>query len=264
MNNKSLSSAGDVGQKEPVRVVFFGSIGVAAKILEELLLPERRLQIVGILCEKDISSWRTERSVYDVLCDAGLPLLTFERLLDMDVDLGISVRYNRIIRPEVIARFRCGIVNTHGGILPEYRGSYCNINAILNGEKEYGVTLHYISEGVDTGDIVDTLTVPVKEEDTGFSLYRASERLCYAIVQKNLEDLLRNRNRRVPQAALVQAGRNARTYRSAETLALKRVTEAEIMSGFALRKVRAFDSDVHEPAYMELEGRRVYLRLNYA
>ena len=184
--------------------------------------------------------------------------------MELDADLGISVRYNRILRPEVIARFPRGIVNTHGGILPEYRGSYCNINAILNGEKEYDVTLHYIEEGVDTGDIVDTLTVPVREEDTGFSLYRASERLCYEIVKKNLEDLLRGRCRGVPQESLVRAGRAARTYRSAETLAQKRVTEADIASGLALRKVRAFDSDAHEPAYMELDGRRVYLRLKYA
>lgn len=73
-----------------------------------------------------------------------MPILPDEDIVTTKPDLRISVRYNKIIKQRVIDSFPLGIVNTHGGILLEYRGSYCNINAIINGEQDYGATLHYI------------------------------------------------------------------------------------------------------------------------
>lgn len=72
----------------------------------------------------------------------------------------------------MIDSFSLGIVNTHGGILPEYRGSYCNINAIINDEQEYGVTLQYIDKGVDSEDIVAIKDVGIRESDTGLTCIR--------------------------------------------------------------------------------------------
>ena len=70
-------------------------------------------------------------------------ILTFGEVVTLEPDIGFSVRYDKIIPVKVINAFKQGIFNIHGGILPEYRGSYCNINALINNETEYGVTALY-------------------------------------------------------------------------------------------------------------------------
>lgn len=126
--------------------------------------------------------------------------------------MGISVRYNKIIKQRVIDSFSLGIVNTHGGILPEYRGSYCNIIAIINGEQEYGVTLHYIDKGIDSGDIVAIKKVSIQESDTGFDLYQISEKFCYELIEENIDDLLNGKNNRITQSEYISNGHCCNEY----------------------------------------------------
>ena len=195
------------------RIVFFGSIGIAKKILEEIILT-KDVELLGVCCEKTINGWRDEESVYEFAIHSGIPVLDIASVPELQADLGISVRFNKIIRENVIKSFRMGIVNTHGGILPEYRGSYCNINAILNDEMEYGVTLHYIQPGVDDGDIVDIKKIDVSDDSTGLDLYKESERLCYEVVKDNIDDLLVGTNRRVPQQDYINAGHGCKIGRA--------------------------------------------------
>ena len=146
-----------------------------------------------------------------------------------------------------------GIVNTHGGILPEYRGSYCNINAIINGEKEYGATLHYIDKGVDTGDIIDIKKCAIMENDTGFSLYLKSEELCYELINDNIDSLLTGTNSRVPQDEYIANGHYCQEYKAKSTLSLKELAQEEVFTDRGVRIIRAFDSKEHEPAAPVLE-----------
>jgi methionyl-tRNA formyltransferase len=244
------------------KVVFFGSIGIAKKILDELVLT-RDLELVGVCCEPLTHSWRTEETVYDFCRTNRIPFLEDEDIIAAQPDLGISVRYNRIIRQPVIDSFKMGIVNTHGGILPEYRGSYCNINALINNEKEYGVTLHYIDSGVDSGDIVAIKKTLIKEQDTGFDLYKISESFCYDLMAENIDALLAGNNPRIPQEEYIAQGHVCNEYKAKKTLELKCINPAELQSDKALRIIRAFDSDSHEPAYTYIDRQKVYLRVKY-
>lgn len=244
------------------RVVFFGSIGIAKRILEEIVLT-KEIELLGICCEKVINSWRDEESVYEFAVKNNIPILEVSQVSKLDADLGISVRFNKIIGENVINSFKMGIVNTHGGILPEYRGSYCNINALLNGEKEFGVTLHYIHPGVDDGDIVDIKKVVISDDCTGFDLYKESERLCYEVMADNIDALLAGTNKRVPQDEYIVAGHASNSYRRDETIKAKDLTEIEIENPLWLRTVRAFDSPHHEPAYIKVRDKKVYVRYRY-
>lgn len=244
------------------RVVFFGSIGIAKRILEEIVL-SRELDLLGVCCEKTINSWRDEETVYEFAVKNHIPILELSQVSELNADLGISVRFNKIIRENVIESFRLGIVNTHGGILPEYRGSYCNINAILNNEKEFGVTLHYIQPGVDDGDIVDIKKVAISDDCTGFDLYKESERLCYEVMADNIDALLAETNKRVPQDEYIKAGHSCNLYRRDETIKAKNLTKIEIDDPRWLRTVRAFDSPHHEPAYIEVGSKTVYVRYRF-
>lgn len=77
-------------------------------------------------------------------------------LKEFSPDLIISIRFSQIIKNlDLISLPRFGILNLHSGILPNYRGVMASFWAILCGEKNLGMTLHYITDsGVDTGDIV--------------------------------------------------------------------------------------------------------------
>ena len=107
------------------------------------------VELLGVRCTQLTSTGREDESVYTFSKKNCIPIFSFEEVEELSSDIGFSVRYDKIIPQTTINSFKQGIFNTHGGILPEYRGSYCNINALINGEEEYGVTLHYISQGVD-------------------------------------------------------------------------------------------------------------------
>lgn len=245
-----------------MKVVFFGSIGIAKRTLEEIVLT-RDVILVGVCCEKEINGWRDEESVYEYAAKHDIPILELSKVPELNADIGISVRFNKIIRENVIKSFRFGIVNTHRGILPEYRGSYCNINAILNGESEYGVTLHYIEPGVDDGDIVDIKKVAVTDDCTGLDLYKESERLCYEVLADNIDTLLAGTNMRIPQEEYIKAGHNCNSYRRDETIKAKDLTNISIDNPLWLRTVKAFDSPYHEPAFIRLGDKKAYVRYRY-
>ena len=85
-------------------------------------------------------------------------------------ELGISVGYRYILKPEQIKAFRYGVINLHTGYLPWNRGAYPNIWPIIDGTPA-GVTLHWIDAGVDTGPIIAQVPVTVEPTDTAGSLY---------------------------------------------------------------------------------------------
>lgn len=69
-------------------------------------------------------------------------------------DFGVSIGGSHIFTPDEIARARCGIANLHFAPLPQYRGRYSAGHALRNGETWFGVTLHYVDAGIDTGPII--------------------------------------------------------------------------------------------------------------
>jgi methionyl-tRNA formyltransferase len=78
-----------------------------------------------------------------------------EVIANADPDLIISIRYRKIFKQQAIAIPGFGIINLHSGLLPEYRGAMATFWAMLNGDKNIGSTLHYITDGtIDTGRII--------------------------------------------------------------------------------------------------------------
>lgn len=242
------------------RVVFFGSIGLAKKCLEEIVMKED-VELLGVCCTQLTSTWREDESVYTFSKKNNIPILSFEEVGELSPDIGFSVRYDKIIPQSTIDSFKQGIFNTHGGILPEYRGSYCNINALINDEKEYGVTLHYISQGVDAGDVVAIKKARIEESDTGFSLYKKSEQLCYDVLKENIKKIVDDENERISQDYLIAMGHKCGVYYANSTISKKLIDINKIND--SLNVIRAFDSPFHEPAYTIVSDKKIYLRTRY-
>ena len=89
-----------------------------------------------------------------------------KKIKDLDPDLIVVVAYGKILPREIIEIPKYGIINVHSSLLPKYRGASPIHSAILNGEKETGVSIMYIEEGLDSGDVILMESCEITETDT--------------------------------------------------------------------------------------------------
>lgn len=85
-------------------------------------------------------------------------------------DLFVSMSFNQIFKKRTYSIPKFGTINCHAGRLPFYRGRNVLNWALINDEKEFGVTVHYVDEGVDTGDIIAQYIYPISDDDNYSSL----------------------------------------------------------------------------------------------
>lgn len=95
-------------------------------------------------------------------------------LADDHYELALSVNYLFILDSTILQRFKTAI-NFHGSLLPKYRGRTPHVWAIINNEKETGVTAHLIREGCDTGPVVKQIRIPILPDQTGADILKQFE-----------------------------------------------------------------------------------------
>jgi len=106
----------------------------------------------------------------------GIPVKTYfsdEELmnqLDRGFDLGVLAWWPRLLKPRVLGMPRLGFINTHPSWLPHHRGKYANFWALVE-QAPFGVTLHRVDAGIDTGDIVAQSAIDYDWCDTGETLH---------------------------------------------------------------------------------------------
>jgi methionyl-tRNA formyltransferase len=114
-------------------------------------------------------------------------------------DFIFSFYYRRLLATEVLATARRGALNLHGSLLPKYRGR-CPVNWVLvHGERESGVTLHYMVEKPDRGDIVAQRAVPITDDDTALTLFHKLTDAAALLMRETYPRLCAGTAPRVPQ-----------------------------------------------------------------
>lgn len=93
-----------------------------------------------------------------------------EFIKNRKVDVALSLNYIYLIEKDIIEWPSLYTINLHGSLLPKYRGRTPHVWAIINNEKETGITAHLIDPGTDSGPIIEQVIIPIKEEDTGADL----------------------------------------------------------------------------------------------
>jgi methionyl-tRNA formyltransferase len=106
-----------------------------------------------------IAVWYQGRPELDIRAKLALGTVCFTSVRP---DLGVSIGGSHIYTPAEIAAARFGIVNLHFAPLPQYRGRYSAGHAIANGDAYFGVTLHYVDEGIDTGPTIAQRLFPIE------------------------------------------------------------------------------------------------------
>ena len=100
----------------------------------------------------------------------------------------ISIIYDKILKDNFLKNRRC--FNFHCGKLPEYGGSNIPVWSILNDEKEFGITLHRIDKGLDTGDVIDIQYFDIKNSDTAYSIFKNAELVIYEMFCEWFEKII--------------------------------------------------------------------------
>jgi methionyl-tRNA formyltransferase len=247
----------DTVNKDKVKLVLFGSLGVAVSCLEWLMSKED-FEVLGVVCTRQPRSpWRLKLNDPDMQEAAGrlgIPLLTMEDVLNVEADIGLSVRFHEILRPQHLERFRLGVVNLHGAPLPDMRGSMCDAAAILEGRSEYGTSLHWMDKGIDTGPILAVRRFPIEAEDTVFELFQQSNQLGLDLIKETLPHIAKGKLRGIPQQEYMNnTGITAATYYAKQVLKYKQLS-ADLSEEEIRKRTRAFQFPGHEPVSIGGKG----------
>lgn len=105
-------------------------------------------------------------------------------------DFLFSFYFRQILRPELLALAPHGALNMHGSLLPKYRGRAPLNWAIVNGETETGVTLHYMEERPDAGPIVDRESVPIPPDETAIWVFAKMTQAAGRVLKRSLPGLI--------------------------------------------------------------------------
>ena len=159
------------------RILFMGTPDIAATCLDALF--EAEANIVGVVTRIDKPKGRhavlTPPPVKLCAEAHGVPVFqprtlrdgAFAAYLDeLAPDLILVVAFGMILPPNVISYPRYGCLNVHASLLPRYRGAAPMQRAIMDGESETGITIMYMDEGLDTGDMILKQTTPISDTDT--------------------------------------------------------------------------------------------------
>lgn len=185
----------------PERVILFGCQAISIEILKFMhsLKSVDVLRVITYELPSDIS--RGQESIKTVATDLGIPVSSpsgiSEELIDeiegLQPDLIVSAYYRKIFPARLIDLPRLGIVNIHPSLLPYYRGPVPTAWAIVNNEKDFGVTIHKVDSGIDTGDILVQASYPIGDEETGFELYLRAMSLGAELFAQNFNNIIENK-----------------------------------------------------------------------
>lgn len=112
-----------------------------------------------------------------------------EQLKDINPDVICVVAYGKIIPKEILDIPRLGCINVHGSLLPKYRGAAPIQWAVLNGDKETGITTMFMDVGMDTGDMINKEVVQIGDDETTGELWDRLSIIGANLLVKTLEDL---------------------------------------------------------------------------
>ena len=101
-----------------------------------------------------------------------------ERIKTYFCDLFVSMSFNQIFKDEIINLTPLRIINCHAGKLPFYRGRNILNWVLINDEKEFGITVHYVDEGIDTGDIILQRSYQILDKDNYKTLLERAYKGC--------------------------------------------------------------------------------------
>ena len=190
-----------------MKIVFIGSKDMGCVCLSELI--KQGEQIVGVIARDDdpnSSMWYgsvskiAEKNKLTLFKPKDINDPSFcEKIKTLNPDIVLCVFYPKILKKNFIDIPKYGCINLHFAPLPKYRGCMPGAWAIIEGQDEFGVTMHYIDEGVDSGDIVAQKKFTINRNDTGKTLYKKCEKVGLELFNEAFPIIKNNKVKKIPQ-----------------------------------------------------------------
>ena len=192
------------------KILFMGTPEISMISLKRLI--DDGHNIVAVVTGEDKPRGRgnvmTPTPCKTLAIESGIPVYTPKTLRDdafaallseIDPDLIVVVAYGKILPRSVLDYPKYGCINLHVSLLPKYRGAAPMQRAIMCGEKETGVTIMHMADGVDTGDIITVEKFPISDTDDFEAIHDRSALVGSALLSKTIPEIFEGRATRTPQ-----------------------------------------------------------------
>jgi len=245
-----------------MRILFLGNNWVGWQVLK--YLKEQEEKVVGLVIHpqgkrnfgEEIISTANVNGNQIIAGQTLRQPAVLEAIKALRPDIGLSILFDYVLRSEFLKLFSLGVVNLHSSYLPYNRGQYPNVWSIVEGTPA-GVTLHYIDEGIDTGDLIAQDEVAVEPVDTGEALYRKLEQTCVELFKKTWP-LIRSGN-----AQRITQNKGAGTYHTTSDVDL--IDAIDLDKTYTGRElidvIRARTFEPYKGAYFVDQERKIYMRM---
>lgn len=184
-----------------------GTPDFAVPILETLI---QNTNVVLVVSQPDKKVGRkqilTKTPIHEVADKYGISVFQpekikndYERILEVKPDIIITCAYGQIIPKVLLDLPRLGCINVHASLLPKLRGGAPLHHAIIDGLDKTGVTIMYMDEAMDTGDIISTISYDIKSSDTTEDIHDTLMELGAKLLIDTLPSIVTGTNRRIKQ-----------------------------------------------------------------
>lgn len=180
-----------------MRVIFMGTPEFAVPCLSALA---EKHSVVGVFTQPDKPKGRkqilTPPPVKERANELGIPVFqpntlkgdeAFKTIVQLNADVIVVVAYGKILPQKILEQPRFGCINVHASLLPKYRGAAPIQWSVINGEKETGVTTMQMDAGLDTGDILQTASLTIGDDETADELHDRLSALGAKLIIETLE-----------------------------------------------------------------------------
>ena len=190
-----------------LKVVFMGTPDFSVPVLQGLI---DNCNVIGVVTQPDKEVGRKKEIEFSPIKKLALAnnikvlqpekiRTDFQCVLDLNPDIIITCAYGQIIPVEILEYPKYKCVNVHASLLPKYRGGAPIHRAIINGEKETGITIMYMAPGMDDGDIISQEAISIGENETVGDLHDKLSVMGKELLLKTLPSIIDGTNERIKQ-----------------------------------------------------------------
>jgi methionyl-tRNA formyltransferase len=243
-----------------MRIVFIGAGEIGVPTLRALVKSGRH-ELVAIVTQPDKPTGRAQRieppPIKRALAGGKIPILQPSRIKDRQAveqiraltpEMIVVMAYGQILPRDLLETPRIACLNLHASLLPRWRGAAPIQAAIAAGDYETGITVMYMDEGLDTGDILLQRKIDILPTDTGGSLHDRLAQIAPKALLQALQSLAKNTAAPIPQDNALA------TYAPKLTRGDGKIDWSEPAETIE-RKIRAFNP--WPGAFMKLDGRNL-------
>lgn len=190
-----------------LKVIFMGTPEFSTNVLKNLI---QNTNVIGVVCQPDKIVGRKKEIIFSPIKQLAIEnnikvfqpnniKIEYKEILDLKPDMIITCAYGQIIPNEILNYPKYGCINVHASLLPKLRGGAPIHHAIIDGYQETGITIMYMNQGMDSGDIISQREIPITDDDTYETLHDKLSILGSELLIETIKDIILGNSKKIKQ-----------------------------------------------------------------